>query len=388
MRYRKYGVCDFETSIVGLGAMRLPIVDDDYNKIDETQAIKIIRYALDNGINYVDTAYPYHGGNSEVVVGKALKDGYRDKAILVDKCPVWHIEAHADFDKYLDEQLARLDTECIDVYLMHALNRKFWDNISKWDFKSFLDRAKKQGKIKHVGFSFHDDYDLFKEIVDDYQWDMCMIQQNIVDVDHQATAEGIKYAGSKGLAVVVMEPLKGGLLVTPPDEIVEEYQAHDKDRKPVEWALRWLSNYPEVKVVLSGMSTLDQLIENIEIGDRMVEDSVTDKEHLIYDKVRKLYDDRVVVKCTDCKYCIPCPSGVDIPENFKLLNRGSIYNTMKKCAQNYQQEFKAEARADKCTECGVCLSKCPQEIDIIGDLKQVHKRLSIDTEGEQYTWSS
>lgn len=387
MRYRKFGKTGLDTSVVGLGAMRLPMCEDG-KVINEDKAIKMIRYALDNGINYLDTAYPYHDEMSEDLVGKALRDGYREKAILIDKSPVWLVKDHGDFQKYLDIQLERLGVESIDIYLMHALNKTTWETINKCDYKTFLKKAQQEGKIKHVGFSFHDEYPLFKEIVDAYDWDMCMIQQNVVDTKVQATEDGIRYAGAKGLAVTIMEPLKGGLLVDPPDEIKDIYTAYDKDRSPVEWGLKWLANYPEVKVVLSGMSHLDHVIENIEIADRMIEASLSDEETKIYDEVREIYNKRVVVKCTDCKYCMPCPSGVDIPENFKLLNRGSIYNTMSQSAHKYQEDFKAEEKADKCTQCGECLSKCPQELNIIQDLKTVDEALSQDPGTTKFKWSS
>ena len=227
--------------------MRLPLIDNDDKQIDYDKAAQMVRYAIDKGVNYLDTAYPYHGGKSEAFCAHAMKDGYREKVKIATKCPIWDVKVHEDFDKFLDEQLNNLGVEYIDFYLIHALCQEFWDTCKKLEYKNFLDRAKKQGKIKHAGFSFHDELNLFKEIVDDYDWDFCQIQLNYMDEEYQAGLEGMKYAHRKGLGIIIMEPLRGGSLAKKeiPEYVKELFHSYDKDSTPAQWALKYLWNYEE-----------------------------------------------------------------------------------------------------------------------------------------------
>lgn len=374
MQYRKFGRCDFELSALGFGCMRFPT---ENGKVNEKEAINMIRYAIDNGVNYIDTAYPYHNGNSELIVGKALKDGYRDKVKLATKSPVWLVEKQDDFDKYLNEQLDKLNTDHIDMYLFHALSKERWEKLKSLKFYEFVERAIKDGKIKYIGFSFHDDIDTFKEIVDSYNWTFCQIQYNYMDEYHQAGVEGLKYAANKGLAVIVMEPLKGGKLAKePPKEINEIWKSSNTKNTPVELALKWIWNQPEVSLVLSGMSSMEQLKGNIKAASEAKVNSLTSEELNLIDLVKKKYIDLTKVNCTSCKYCMPCPVGVDIPRNFSLYNDAFVYNDLANCSKNYSG-LEEKAKASSCVECGKCEEACPQHIPIREMLKNVAKTLSV-----------
>ncbi len=375
MHYRELGNTGRKVSILGMGAMRLPVIDGDNGRIDEDRAIALIRQAIDGGVNYIDTAYPYHEGLSEALVGKALAGGYRERVTLVTKCPVWLIEAPEDFDRYLDEQLERLQTDSIDIYHMHALGKSRWERINTHDFQSFVERAKASGKIKHIGFSFHDDAETFEDILTGYPWEVCMIQFNYVDQDVQATIDGLRLAGERGVPVIVMEPLKGGLLANPPEDILATLNGGEHTHDAVEWALRWVGQFPEVKVVLSGMSDEEQVAQNLMIAEKNLPGNLTDDELTRVASAKAAFDARVKVPCTDCKYCMPCPYGVDIPENFKRYNRASIFDTLAKEREAYAS-FDAALRADQCRACGACEPQCPQQIPIIEALREVHSALA------------
>jgi predicted aldo/keto reductase-like oxidoreductase len=375
MKYRPFGKTGFMVSALGFGAMRLPILDGDYSKIDEEKATQMLHFAIDNGINYIDTAYVYHGGNSEVVVGKALKGGYREKVKIATKLPVWQVNSFDDADRILDEQLKRLDTSYIDFYLLHALNKDHWKKLKGMNIFKWIEKVLLEGKIKYIGFSFHDDVATFKEIVDSYPWTFCQIQYNILNRNYQAGEEGLKYAAAKGLAVVIMEPLLGGRLAKePPYEIKQLWEKATVKRTPVEWALSWLWNQKEVSVVLSGMSTLDQVKENIEYASKYEVGSLTDEELELIEKVAQKYNELRKVNCTECKYCMPCPQGVDIPWNFSIYNQASMYNMYQEMRNDYAK--KEKERAENCVECGVCETKCPQNLPIREILKEVHAYFS------------
>ncbi|WHE07374.1 aldo/keto reductase [Thermoanaerobacterium thermosaccharolyticum] len=373
MQYRDFGKTGVKVSALGFGAMRLPIVDGDYSKIDEAEAIKMIRYAIDNGVNYVDTAYPYHEGQSEIVVGKALKDGYREKTYLATKLPSWLVNEKEDMDKYLNEQLKKLDVEYIDFYLLHALDKERWEKYKRLDVFSWMEKVKKEGKVKFIGFSFHDEYNVFKSIIDDYdKWDFCQIQYNYMDINNQAGTKGLKYAASKGLAVIVMEPIRGGKLAGDPPEAVKElWNSASVKRTPAEWALQWVWNHPEVSLVLSGMSTMEQVKQNIESASRSKANGLTEDEVKLVDKVRETYKKLSPVGCTACNYCMPCPNGVNIPKNFAIYNESHMYNNYNESLRNYNNLN--EGKASSCIECGECETKCPQHLTIIEYLKDVRR---------------
>ncbi|WP_334115091.1 aldo/keto reductase [Mesotoga prima] len=367
---REMGKTGEKVSALGFGCMRLPTRDDQ--SIDVDEATRMLRFAIDNGVDYVDTAWGYHNGQSEPFVGSALQDGYRDKVNLATKLPSWLIKSREDMDYYLNEQLRRLRTDVIDFYLIHALNRRYWKNLKEHDIFEFMDSALASGRIRHIGFSFHDTLDVFKEIIDSYGWEFCQIQYNFVDTEHQAGLEGLKYAAGKGIGVAVMEPLRGGKLATNVrDDILSIWNSSGIDRTPAAWALRWVWNDPDVGVVLSGMSTMDQVRENIETAREASPNSMSSSELAIVDRVREEYKKRIKVSCTGCSYCMPCPSGVAIPTCFDFFNDAYMFDSIEDHKKAYLRSVKKENRASLCVECGRCEELCPQNIPIIEQLKEV-----------------
>jgi predicted aldo/keto reductase-like oxidoreductase len=368
MKYRNFGKLDWEVSVLGFGAMRLPILENDSSKIDEPEAIRMIRYAIDKGVNYVDTAYGYHGGNSERLVCKALKDGYRQKVALATKMPTWLIENYEDFDIYLNEQLEKLQTDRIDFYLLHGLGKPRWPKIRDMGVTSWAEKAISDGRIGHLGFSFHDDFDTLKEIVDYYEWTFCQLQYNYMDTESSQRGpgtDGVNYAASKGLAIVIMEPIQGGRLsITPPQKIQELWDQAPIKRSPAEWALQWVWNHPEVSVVLSGMSNIQQVEENIESANRSESGILTSKELEIISKIQEMYTELGYIGCTKCLYCQPCPQSVLIPDIIEILNEN--YTSSREVAKkSYLDSIPKEGRASKCIQCGVCEEQCPQGLPIM-----------------------
>lgn len=377
MQYRTFGRLDWKPSALGFGAMRLPMLDDDPAQIDEAQATRMVRYAIDHGVNYVDTAYPYHRENSERFLGRALQDGYRERIKLATKMPCWKIEGANDFDRYLDEQLEKLQTDRVDFYLLHGLNEKRWDDMSSLGVLAWAEGAIASGRIGHLGFSFHDKLEVFKQIVDASDlWLFCQIQYNFMDIEYQAGIEGLHYAADRGLAVVVMEPLRGGQLTKSlPPSIQELWDAAPVQRSPAEHALQWVWNQPEVSVVLSGMSTFEQVQENVASADRSGVGTLTPEELTVYARVREMYEELCPIPCTACKYCLPCPSGVNIPRVFEIYNDAIIYDSADRAQMVYNNFMSEDERANLCIECGECLDKCPQEIEIPDWLKKAHEML-------------
>ncbi|MEC9488970.1 MAG: aldo/keto reductase [Halanaerobium sp.] len=378
MHYRKFGKTDFKVSALGFGCMRLPLLDkDDPASIDEEEAIRMIRYAIDNGVNYIDTAYPYHKEQSEIVTGKALQGGYREKVKLATKLPIWKVEEAADLDKYLNEQLEKLATDHIDFYLIHALNQNTWEKAQEVDIFSFLDRALEDGRIKYAGFSFHDNLDLFKEITDAYDWTFCQIQYNYMDEDYQAGTEGLHYAAAKGMAVVVMEPLRGGSLAQNiPADIQQIWDKADTKRTSAAWALRWVWNSPEVSVVLSGMSTMEQVVENVETADRAEPNTFSKDELALINEVKEMYREKMKVACTGCGYCMPCPQGVLIKYIFSHYNEAHMYGELEDARKVYSRMMEDEKDGSVCIDCGQCVEACPQNLPIPELLQEIHADLA------------
>jgi hypothetical protein len=368
MQFRSFGKLDWKVSALGFGCMRFPTSDGDRlgPNILEAESIRMVRHAIDNGVNYLDTAYPYHSGQSEVLVGKALKDGYRDKVKLATKLPVWMVESPADFDRLLDEQLKKLQTSYIDFYLLHALSRSRWrDIVLKHDLLRRAEAALKDGRIRYLGFSFHDGYESFEEIVNGSDlWSFCQIQYNYMDTENQAGTRGLKLAASKGLAVVVMEPLMGGRLAEPPRDVMQALESCAVRRSAAEWALQWIWDQPEVSVVLSGMSDISQVEENLRIADRSRIGSFSPAEQAAIAEAKKRYSARIAIPCSKCNYCMPCPNGLNIPANFEFFNYAHLYDNVADARFRYQVFLTEEQRASACTDCGTCEELCPQKIAI------------------------
>ena len=372
MLYRKLGKTGEKASILGYGSMRLPVLDGAVDNIDEEKAIELLRYAIDHGVNYVDAAYSYHGGKGEVFLGKALADGYREKVHLATKLSCKRVNCKEDMDRFLNEQLEKLQTDCIDFYLLHGVKKSYWEKMKKFGVFEFLERARAAGKIKYTGFSFHDDLDVFKEVLDAYPWDLCQIQFNYLDEDFQAGVEGLKYAGEKGLAVVIMEPLRGGNLASKvPKEAKKVWGRAKTRRNPAEWAFRYLWDYPEISVVLSGMSEMKHLQDNLKIADEGLPNSLSPEEKSLIAEVKEIYKARIKVNCTGCKYCIPCPQGVNIPRNLGYLNDVYVLDDVKNARFQYGVLLAPEEKAGNCVECGECEEVCPQGIEIRKMLKEV-----------------
>ena len=373
MKYRKFGNLDWEASVLGFGAMRLPIVGKDVSQIDEPEAIKMIRHAVDQGVNYVDTAYPYHEEHGEIVVGKALLNGYRQKVMLATKLPSWLIGKPDDFDRFLGEQLDKLQTDHIDFYLLHALNATYWSKLRDWKVLDWAEKAIADGRIHHLGFSFHDEFKVFKDIVDAYDnWALCQIQYNFMDIEYQAGTQGLQYAADKGLAVVIMEPLRGGqLTLKVPPSVSKLWESAAASRTPADWALQWIWNQAEVSMVLSGMTTMQHVKENLDSADRSVVGMLSEADLDLIDRVREEYRRLMPVPCTNCRYCMPCPNGVEIVDILNYYSDAIIYDNPGAPRFLYRN-LPEDKQADKCVECFECEEKCPQGIPISEFLKKAH----------------
>jgi predicted aldo/keto reductase-like oxidoreductase len=379
MQYRRFGKLDWQVSALGFGAMRLPVLGEDQSKIDEPEAIKMIRYAADHGVNYIDTAYLYHMGQSEGLVGRALKDGYHQKMKVATKLPVREVGTAEDFDRIFNEQLRRLDMDMVDFYLLHGLNKEGWEKVRDLNVIKWAESQISKGRIGRLGFSFHDEYDVFKDIIDYYDnWVLAQVQYNYMDYEIQAGRKGVEYAAGRDIAVVVMEPLRGGLLAKePPKPVVTAWAGASRRMRPVAWAFHWLWDQPEISVTLSGMSTMVQVIENVNLASESAVGMFTESDQQTIEKARQAYHSLRPVQCSGCRYCQPCPSGVDIPTVFQIYEDSVMYGDPRLGQFRYNGPFgiNQDQRADKCTECGECLEKCPQKIDIPTWLKKAHEAM-------------
>ncbi|MDR2486966.1 MAG: aldo/keto reductase [Clostridiales Family XIII bacterium] len=374
MKFRTNSKTSEQVSLLGFGMMRLPIIDGDHKNIDEERATKMVRYAIDNGVNYIDTAYVYHGGQSEVFTGKVLKDGYREKVNVATKLPYFMAKEPADLEKFLDEQLARLDMDYIDYYLVHDINDGGYEKVKKLGIYDFMKRMKEAGKIRKMGFSFHGtSTEFFKQVVDDTDWDFCQIQLNYMDTEIQAGVAGLKYAASKGLPVIIMEPLKGGKITNNvPEQIQALWKKASSERTPAEWALRWVADFPEVLTILSGMGTMEQVEENVRILGAAEAGSLSADELAIIGEVADEYNKLITYGCTACRYCLPCPVELDIPGIIGLRNDATMYD----CVESTAGFVKAliNPKPSTCVACKKCEEICPQHLavaDIMAECAQM-----------------
>jgi len=365
--------------------MRLPLLPNS-QEIDKEKTRNLVKLAIDQGINYFDTAYPYHQKKSEIVFGEIVKEeNLRDKIYIADKMPVWEVQKEEDFYRILDEQLSKLQTDYIDFYLLHAMNKERWEKVKNLNGIKFLENAKAQGKIKHIGFSFHDNIDAFKKIVDDYEgFEFCQIQYNYIDEDGEKRTQnpgwqGLKYAGQKELGVIIMEPLRGGLLANPPEQIRDIFASAEVPRLPAEWALRYIWESQEVVTALSGMNSEDQVMVNSAVASTAFPNSMPNSQIKVIKKAQKWFDSKIKVPCTGCRYCVPCPKGVSIPEIFDQYNTASMRGLLEDDKNILYTEYKnlvdRNQGANQCVNCGACVKQCPQHIEIPLKIKEAHSKL-------------
>ncbi|MDE7250190.1 MAG: aldo/keto reductase [Lachnospiraceae bacterium] len=371
MEMRKMEKLGVETSLLGFGCMRFPQTPE--GKIDEALTEKMLDQAIAQGVNYIDTAYPYHDGQSEVVIGKILKKYDRNSFYLATKLPVWLVNTAEDVDKYLEEQLAKLQTDHIDFYLMHAMGKERWNKMVEIGCVKRLKELQKQGKIKYLGFSFHDKYEVFEEILNYRDWDFCQIQLNYMDAEEQAGLKGCQLAADKGIPVVVMEPVKGGSLAVFAEDITEKLKELDPEASPASFALRWVGSLPGVKVILSGMSSMEQVEDNLRTFAAFK--PLSEQEQDTIREVTEILRSRVQNGCTGCRYCMPCPAGVNIPGCFATWNTYHMYQNYNTVRWNWEVVLGDEHQPKNCVQCGKCEAQCPQKIAIREDLKRVQADL-------------
>lgn len=366
MEKRRMEKLNAELSLLGFGCMRFPLNAD--GKIDEPEAEKMLDRAIAAGVNYIDTAYPYHDGASEPFVGRALKKYDRKSFYLATKLPAWLVNTADDVDKYFQEQLDRLQTDYIDFYLIHNMNKDGWHKFESLGGVEKMVKLQEQGKIRYLGFSFHDQYEVFEEILNYRDWDFCQIQFNYMDTEEQAGLKGYELAESKGIPMVIMEPIKGGTLARLPEDVTSKFRALDANATSASYALRWVGSFPNVKVILSGMSTMEQVEDNLKTFETFK--PLTVEERTVIDDVVKTLRSRVQNGCTGCRYCMPCPFGVDIPGSFSAWNNYHMYRNYDLVSWNWEIGVGEAKQPKNCAKCGACEKKCPQHLHIREDLER------------------
>ena len=372
MEKRKIEKLNAETSLLGFGCMRFPTTKD--GKIDEEAATKMLDKAYENGVNYFDTAYVYHNGESEIFTGKVLDRYPRESYYLATKLPVWEVNTPEDVERLLDEQLSKLHKDYIDFYLLHALNGERWDKMVELGVPEICEKMKEKGKIKYFGFSFHDDYSVFEKIIIARDWDFCQIQLNYMDTDIQAGLKGYRLAEENNVPLVIMEPIKGGNLAMLPDEIDRIFKEERPDKSVASWAIRWVASKSNVMTVLSGMSNMEQVLDNL---DTFVNyEPMSDEENNIVIEAAEAIRNRVANGCTGCGYCMPCPAGVNIPQNFRIWNQYHMYMNEGGLNWMWNNEISDAEKADKCVKCGKCEPLCPQKLAIRENLSEMDKEIN------------
>lgn len=365
MEYRKLEKKGIEVSLLGFGCMRFPTLPN--GEIDEVEAEKMMDEAIKSGVNYLDTAYPYHDGKSEAFMGKVAKKYDRSSLYYATKLPMWLINSVEDAERIFNEQLEHLQTDYVDFYLFHALDKNRWDTILKHNLIEWAEKHVAAGHIKNLGFSFHDDYETFEKILKYRDWDFCQIQYNYMDTEIQAGLKGYKLTEELGIPLVIMEPVKGGMLASMPDDITAMFKASDSEASVASWALRFVGTHPNVKVILSGMSTMEQVQDNLKTFKEFK--PLDEAEKKLVNDVVAAVKARVKNGCTGCRYCMPCPAGVNIPRLFRIWNDYGMYDDKGRAKRGYFDQTKEENRADVCIECGACEAQCPQSLSIRENLK-------------------
>ncbi|MCI9664055.1 MAG: aldo/keto reductase [Lachnospiraceae bacterium] len=371
MEKRKLENLGIETSLLGFGCMRFPVCAD--GKINEPEAERMLDKAIAEGVNYIDTAYPYHEGQSEIVVGKILKKYERSSFYLATKLPLWKVEKKEDIRAIFEEQLEKLQTDYIDFYLMHAVGKERWDKMLEIGCIGELEKLKAEGKIKYLGFSFHDSYEVFEEVINHRDWDFAQIQFNYMDAEEQAGTRGYELAVKKGVPLIIMEPVKGGSLSRFAEDIMGRFRQLDADASASSFALRWVGSFPGVKVILSGMSTMEQVEDNLKTFTPFK--PLSQEERAVVEDVAATIKSRVQNGCTGCRYCMPCPAGVDIPGCFAAWNTYHMYQNYNVVKWRWEKEIGPEHQAKNCIKCGKCEAACPQKLSIREDLAKVQEDL-------------
>lgn len=371
MEKRKLENLGIETSLLGFGCMRFPVCAD--GKINEPEAERMLDKAIAEGVNYIDTAYPYHEGQSEIVVGKILKKYERSSFYLATKLPLWKVEKKEDIRAIFEEQLEKLQTDYIDFYLMHAVGKERWDKMLEIGCIGELEKLKAEGKIKYLGFSFHDSYEVFEEVINYRDWDFAQIQFNYMDAEEQAGTRGYELAVKKGVPLIIMEPVKGGSLSRFAEDIMGRFRQLDADASASSFALRWVGSFPGVKVILSGMSTMEQVEDNLKTFTPFK--PLSQEERAVVEDVAATIKSRVQNGCTGCRYCMPCPARVDIPGCFAAWNTYHMYQNYNVVKWRWEKEIGPEHQAKNCIKCGKCEEACPQKLSIREDLAKVQEDL-------------
>lgn len=381
MQYRTLGKTGLKVSLLGMGCMRLPFINGDSNcGVNREAAIELLQFVADSGINYFDTAFGYHSRESETILGEALSIRQkRGEVIFATKQPWWEMPDDNAIRTNLENTLRKLRTDCIDIYLLHRITPEAWEDIKRRRIFEKFESFKRQGLIKHIGFSYHGGYETFCDVVKTYPWEMCMVQQNMLDINNEVTQAGLEFAGDNGLGVTIMEPLRGGGLAFAPNAVAEIYESHPSEgkRTPAEWAFRHLVDTTQVSSIVSGMSTKDQVRENVAIFSQstMVPGCLSQSEKDIISAARNAYKSIISIPCTECNYCIPCPAGVQISGIFAQYNEFKMFERSQNPRRVYMFTTRAGGNATKCNNCSKCIKKCPQNIDIPKELQTAHETL-------------
>lgn len=365
-----------EISRLGYGGMRFPKNGDE---VDVEEAVKLLRKAYDMGVNYFDTAVVYHKGESEKIFGKAFEIYDRSSYYLADKMSIWVCKDEQEMKDLFERQLKTLKTDYIDFYLVHSLNRNHYQKEKEFHCVEFLQEMKRQGKIKHLGFSFHDTYPVFTQILNDYDWDFVQIQLNYLDWQNQGAEQLYRELEKRNLPCMVMEPVRGGYLATLDEQRAKPFLEMEPNRSIASWAIRWVESLPQVTVVLSGMSDMAQLEDNVAMMTNFEPMNEKELEAVakVVEEIRKVND----IPCTGCRYCMDCPMGVDIPEIFAIYSRLKIFGKDKSFVEDYKEVMENGNGAEHCVGCQQCMNHCPQSIEIPDKLAMIH-RLYLDKKAE------